>query len=100
MREDDLLGAIQATPGDTALPPSVREYVAYAHDLGEYGTPGHDVRRAPEMLFHCALYQIDRLASREAVSMIYYTLDDTALGVDVEDLGADDPATHHFRRDQ
>jgi uncharacterized protein (TIGR02996 family) len=83
-----------------ALPPSAREYVAYAHDLREYGTPGHDPRRAPAMLFHCALYQLERLVSRAAVSMIYYTLDDSTLGVALEDLGADDPGTIHFRRDE
>ena len=73
-----------------ALPPSAREYVAYAHDLGSTGRRGTTPLRPPRCC-STALYQMDRLASRDAVGLIYYTLDDTALGVALEDLGADDP---------
>ena len=40
------------------------------------------------------------LVERGAVSVIHYTLDDTVLGIRLEDLGSDDPVTYHFGRDE
>jgi uncharacterized protein (TIGR02996 family) len=77
------------------LPPSLREYVAYAHDLGDYGTGTGDPRYSPA-LFHCAYYQLDRLRFHPAVGLINFTLDDSCLGVALEDLDAPDPPTSFF----
>jgi uncharacterized protein (TIGR02996 family) len=77
------------------LPPSLREYVAYAHDLGEPGTRTGDPRYSPT-LFHCAYYQLDRLRFHPAVGLINFTLDDSCLGVALEDLDDPDPPTSFF----
>lgn len=77
------------------LPESVREFVAYAHDLAD----GCMLDRRPKQelsLFHCAHYQIERLAIRRAVGLINYTLSDCSLGIADEDMNATDPPTHFF----
>jgi uncharacterized protein (TIGR02996 family) len=78
-----------------ALPPSVQEYIAYAHDLR---CGGAIFEGDPDslMLFHCALYQLEHIDSREAVGLIYYTLSDGRLGVAYEDLADPDPRTFYF----
>src|SRR5262245_56433541 len=76
------------------LPPSLREYVAYAHDLGD-SSLAHDPRRY-NTLFHSACYLLSRLHRHPAVSLIYYTLDNGVLGVANEDLGDADPRTYFF----
>jgi uncharacterized protein (TIGR02996 family) len=78
------------------LPPSVREYVALAHELGEAPRPNgrFPTRR---LLFHCALYRLDHLPS-QGISLINHTLADAFSGVVYDDLGRADPATSYFGR--
>jgi uncharacterized protein (TIGR02996 family) len=77
------------------LPPSLREYVAYAHDLGDHVIRTGGRQRSPQ-LFHCAFYQLDHLQFHPAVSLIYFTLDNSCLGVASEDLTHPDPPTSFF----
>ncbi len=77
------------------LPPSLREYVAYAHDLAEHCIPGPEYGSACE-LFHCAFYHLQRLHHHPAISLIYYTLSDGVLGVKLEDLARPDPPTWFY----
>jgi hypothetical protein len=76
-----------------ALPPSVREFVAYAHDLGNYGRP----TELPNLtLFHCAYPQLEHLTVFPALALVYYTLSDSRLGVWHNDLGLPDPPAYVF----
>jgi uncharacterized protein (TIGR02996 family) len=77
------------------MPPSLREYVAYAHDVGVAKPPAHDSFNSL-MLFHCAYYQLDHLNSHPAVSLIHNTLSGDCLGVAHEDLNDADPPTYYF----
>jgi len=77
------------------LPPSVQEFIAYAHDLGCAGTPAYDRTRSVS-LFHCAGYYLEHLTSHPAVSVISYSLDDSVLGVAHEDLNEPDPRTFSY----
>lgn len=75
------------------LPESVREFIAYMHDLEQPGTPEH-ARWRDLSLFHCAFYQLGRLAAHPALSLLYYTLDGTYLGVDPTSPADADPPVH------
>jgi uncharacterized protein (TIGR02996 family) len=76
------------------LPPSLREFIAYVHDVGD-SAPRCDPRRY-NTLFHSAYYQLCHLHRHLAVSLIHFTLSSTALGVAHEDLYASDPRTYFF----
>lgn len=75
------------------LSPSVREYVAFSHDVKAAGTSEHDRCLS---LFHCAFYHLRHLDTHPAVGLIDFTLDDSVLGVAVEDLELPDPPAYFF----
>jgi uncharacterized protein (TIGR02996 family) len=76
------------------LPASLREYVAYIHDLADSSLP-HDPRRY-NTLFHSAYSVIHLLSRYPAVSLIHFTLDSSVLGIARADLTTADPPTYCF----
>jgi hypothetical protein len=73
-----------------ALPPSVREYVAYAHDV----FPRPDYR-----VVHRDGYVMDRVPGHPAVSLMIQGEGDVHWAVRLADLGDSDPPVHTFLRD-
>jgi uncharacterized protein (TIGR02996 family) len=72
------------------LPPSVREWVAFAHD----------VRRDPR--YHFVLedfYQMDELAEHSAVSLLFQSEGDCLWAVRTEDFALPDPPVQQFSPD-
>jgi uncharacterized protein (TIGR02996 family) len=76
------------------LPASLREYVAYVHDIAD-SSPAHDPHRY-NTLFHSAYALLHHLHRHAAVSLIHFTLDSSVLGVAHEDLTTADPRTYFF----
>lgn len=74
------------------LPPSVREFVAYAHDLGESALP---YGSGPGLwLFDCAYYQLRQLSFHPGISLM--TLESGVMGIALDDLDSVDPRTHFY----
>ena len=65
------------------LPPSLREFVAYVHDIGA-SSPPHDPR-CYNTLFHSASFILHLLHFHAVLSLIHFTLDCGVLGVALED---------------
>ena len=76
------------------LPPSAKEFVAFANDF-------YDMSKLPPhprycYLFPCKVPHLDNIRSNRAVSLIYYTFNSTAIGVAHEDLANANPPTYWF----
>lgn len=76
------------------LPPSLREFIAYVHDLAA-ASPRHDPRLY-NTIFHCASFLLFPLQRHAAVSLIHFTLDCSILGIADDDLAHPDPPTTFF----
>src|SRR5579871_2565422 len=78
-----------------ALPPSLQEYIAYAHDPGIVGTATLD-RPGNFDAFREAHYRLDHVDLSPAVSLMYFSLTASVLGVAREHLSEPDPPTAEF----
>jgi uncharacterized protein (TIGR02996 family) len=76
------------------LPPSLREFVAYVHDLGDCSR-AHDPLNY-NTVFHSAYFLLHHLHRHSALSLIHFTLDSGVLGIAREDLADADPCTYFF----